>query len=122
MRMYFLDSTEEKKYEYNQVEFARFHNQIIGTGVSNPDALKVTAKTNMDVALALGWIFANGYGAELEETETLTHDVADPDNDRIDRVVIRFDTNPEKNDFYPTIIKGTPARSPVPPKITREEY
>ena len=122
MRMYFLDSTEEKKYEYNQVEFARFHNQIIGSGVANTDAYKVSAKTNMDVALSSGWIFANGYALELEATETLTHDVADPDNDRIDRIVIRFDTNPEKREFYPTIIKGTPARSPIPPSITREEY
>ena len=30
MRMYFLDSTEDKKHEYNQNDFARFHNQIIG--------------------------------------------------------------------------------------------
>src|SRR5699024_11334716 len=100
----------------------RFHNQIIGSGVANTDAYKVSAKTNMDVALSSGWIFANGYAPELEATETLNHNVADPDNDRIDRIVIRFDTNPEKREFYPKIIKGTPARSPIPPSITLEEY
>src|SRR5699024_2055291 len=112
MKMYFLDSTEEEKHEYNQNSFARFHNQIIETGVSNVDSLTVSAKNNMEIALATGWIFANGYALEIDDTKTLTHDVAHPDNDRIDRVVIRFDTNPEERYFYPVIKKGTPSSSP----------
>ena len=122
MRMYFLDSTDDEKHEYNQNGFARFHNQIIGTGVSDVESLAVSAKNNMDVALSSGWIFANGYALELENTQTLKHEVADPDNDRIDRVVIRFDTNPEERVFYPVIKKGIPAGSPVAPPLTRDNY
>lgn len=122
MRMYFLDSTEDKKHEYNQNDFARFHNQIIGTGVSDVDSLTVSAKNNMEIALSTGWIFANGFSLEIENTKTLEHDVAHPDNDRIDRVVVRFDTNPEGLDFYPVIKKGTPAKDPVPPSLTRDNY
>ena len=120
--MYFLDSTEDKKHEYNQNDFARFHNQIIGTGVSDVDSLTVSAKNNMEIALSTGWIFANGYALEIENTKTLEHDVAHPDNDRIDRVVVRFDTNPEGLDFYPVIKKGTPAKEPVAPSLTRDNY
>src|SRR5699024_3167287 len=122
MRMYFLDSTEDKKHEYNQNDFARFHNQIIGTGVSDVDSLTVSAKNNMEIALSTGWIFANGFSLEIENTKTLEHDVAHPDNDRIDRVVVRFDTNPEGLDFYPVIKKGTPAKDPVAPDLTRDNY
>lgn len=122
MRMYFLDSTDDNKHEYNQNGFARFHNQIIGTGVSDVESLEVSAKNNMEIALSSGWIFANGYALEIENTETLKHEVADPNNDRIDRIVIRFDTNPEKLDFYPVIKKGTPAGNPTPPSLTRDNY
>src|SRR5699024_2562869 len=110
------------KHEYNQNDFARFHNQIIGTGVSDVDSLTVSAKNNMEIALSTGWIFANGFSLEIENTKTLEHDVAQPDNDRIDRVVVRFDTNPEGLDFYPVIKKGTPAKDPVPPSLTRDNY
>ena len=122
MRMYFLDSTEDKKHEYNQNDFARFHNQIIGTGVSDVDSLTVSAKNNMEIALSTGWIFANGFSLEIENTKTLEHDVAHPDNDRIDRVIVRFDSNPEGLDFYPVIKKGTPAKDPVAPDLTRDNY
>lgn len=124
-RMYFFDSTEDDERIYQAADFARFHNQIIGNGVSNtndlPD-LDVTAKTNMDVALGAGYMFANGYMYELTETMNLKHDVADPDNDRVDRVVIRFDNNPEKRTIKAIIKKGTPARQPTPPSLTRDNY
>lgn len=123
--MYFFDSTENDERIYQAADFARFHAQIIGNGVSNtanlPD-LEVSERTNMDVALGAGYMFANGYMYELTETMTLTHDVADPDNDRIDRVVIRFDNNPENRTIKAVIKKGTPARNPVAPSLTRDEY
>lgn len=124
-RMYFFDSTEDDERIYQAADFARFHAQIIGNGVSNtkdlPD-LEVTAKNNMDVGLGAGYMFANGYMYELTETMNLKHDVADPNNDRIDRVVIRFDNNPEKREIKAVIKKGTPAHSPVPPTLTRDNY
>lgn len=123
--MYFFDSTEDDERIYQAADFARFHNQIIGSGVSNtkelPD-LEVTAKNNMDVGLGAGYMFANGYMYELTETMNLKHDVADPDNDRIDRVVIRFDNNPENREIKAVIKKGTPAGSPTPPSLTRDNY
>lgn len=124
-KMYFFDSTEGDERIYNASDFARFHHQIIGDGVSNtkdlPD-LEVTAQNNMNVGLGSGYCFANGYLYENTSTLTLTHDTADSNNDRIDRVVIRFDANPEESSIKAVILKGTPANNPVPPALTRDNY
>lgn len=124
-RSYFFDSVEGDQRIYQAADFARFHAQIIGNGVSNSinlPNLAVSAKQNMDVTLGAGYMFANGYMYENTSSMTLTHDVADPNNDRIDRIVIRFDSNPEERRIYATIKKGTPATNPVAPTITRNEY
>lgn len=124
-KSYFFDSVEGDQRVYQAADFARFHAQIIGNGVSNssnlPD-LEVSAKENMDITLGAGYMFANGYMYENTSTKTLTHDIADTNNDRIDRVVIRFDSNPEERRIYATIKKGTPSSNPVPPSIVRNEY
>lgn len=124
-KSYFFDSTEDDKRIYQAADFARFHAQIIGNGVSNtaslPD-LKVSATTNMDVSLGAGYMFANGYMYENSDGLKLKHDIADPDNDRIDRVVIRFDNNPEERKIYAVVKKGIPAGKPTPPSVTRDGY
>src|SRR5699024_50411 len=126
-RMYFFDSTEDNKRIYNADDFARFHSQIIGNGVSNTESLpdlEVTAGANMEVNLGAGYMFANGFMYENDSTKTLEHDVADNDNDRIDRVVIRFDRNPdlkEREGNKAIILKGAPDSNPKPPEIVRSE-
>lgn len=124
-RMYFFDSTEDDERIYSAADFARFHHNIIGNGVSNtenlPD-LEVSEESNMDVSLGAGYMFTNGYMYENTSTMMLTHDVADADNDRIDRVVIRFDSNPEERTIKAMIKKGTPSSNPNPPSLTRDEY
>ncbi|GGB41784.1 hypothetical protein GCM10011409_19170 [Lentibacillus populi] len=124
-KSYFFDSTADDQRIYQAADFARFHAQIIGNGVSNtanlPD-LEVTAKTNMDVALGAGYCFANGYMYENDSTKTLTHTIADPTNDRIDRIVICFDNNPAERRIYAYVKQGVPAANPVPPGIKRDNY
>src|SRR5699024_413275 len=87
--------------------------------------LEVTAGANMEVNLGSGYMFANGFMYENDSTKTLEHDVADNDNDRIDRVVIRFDRNPdlkEREGNKAIILKGAPDSNPKPPEIVREGY
>ncbi|MBM7598463.1 hypothetical protein JOC34_000820 [Virgibacillus halotolerans] len=124
-KSYFYDSTENDERIYQAADFARFHAQIIGDGVSNtaslPD-LEVTAKTNMDVSLGAGYMFANGYMYENSSTITMKHDIADNNNDRIDRIVIRFNSDPAERSIKAVIKKGTPASNPAPPAITRDSY
>lgn len=124
-KMFFFDSTEDDERIYNAADFARFHHQIIGNGVSNtedlPD-LEVKAEDDMDISLGAGYMFANGYLYENTSSMTLTHDTADSDNDRIDRVIIRFDSNPEERTIKAVIKKGTPDSSPNPPSLKRDDY
>lgn len=121
---YFFDSTEDDKRIYQAADLARFFAPIIGNGFSNtpnlPD-LEVKAKSNMDISVGAGQVYMNGYMYENDSTMTLTHDIADPDNDRIDRVVVRFDNNPEKRQFYAYIKKGT-AGEDNPPSLTNDDY
>lgn len=124
-RMYFFDSTQDDQRIYQAADFARFHAQIIGNGVSNtanlPD-LEVTAKTNRNVALGAGYMFAKGYMYENDSTRTLTHAIADPTNDRIDRIVIAFDNNPAERRIYAYVKQGVPGASPTPPSLQRDSY
>ncbi|SET02583.1 hypothetical protein SAMN05421676_102367 [Salinibacillus kushneri] len=124
-RSYFFDSTDQDQRIYQAADFARFHAQIIGNGVSNtadlPD-LTVTEKQNMTVSLGAGYAFANGYMYENTSAMDLTHDTAEPTEDRIDRVVIAFDNDPDERRVYAYIKKGTPSTDPVPPALTRNDY
>src|SRR5699024_7320586 len=121
----FLDSTEDDEHLYQAADWARFHHQIIGSGVSNDKDLpnlKVSATTNMQVSIGAGFMFANGHMYELTKTMSLKHDIADSNNDRIDRIIIKFDTNPEKRDFYAYIKKGIAGANPSPPPVERSTY
>lgn len=124
-KSYFYDSTANDERIYQAADFARYHAQIIGDGVSNtkdlPD-LEVKAKNNMEISLGAGYMFANGYMYENSSTMTMKHDIADSSNDRIDRIIIRFDSDPAERKNYAVIKKGTPAKKPSPPSITRDTY
>ncbi|MCT1575704.1 hypothetical protein M3E13_15670 [Oceanobacillus kimchii] len=124
-RSYFYDSTEEIQRIYQAADFARFHSQIIGNGVSNSPNypnLSVEEKQNMTVSLGAGYMFANGYMYENTAALDLVVDTAHTSQDRIDRVVIRFDENPAERRIYAVIKKGIPTSSPVAPPITRDGY
>src|SRR5699024_11338090 len=60
--------------------------------------------------------------SDLTATKTLKVDTASSTNDRIDRVIIRFDSNPEERKIYATIKKGTASANPSPPPVERSNY
>jgi hypothetical protein len=122
-RSYFFDSTENNIRTYQAADFARYHAQIVGNGVSNTpnlSDLSVSAKENMTVMIGAGYAFANGYMYENTAALDLIHDSAEPEMDRIDRVVIRFDNTPGIRAINAYIKKGVPASSPVPPGLLRD--
>lgn len=124
-RSYFYDSTDTDKRIYQAADFARFHKQIIGNGVSNDPLLPnlaVEVKENMTVSLGAGYCFANGYMYENTTALDLIHDIAHINYDRIDRIVIRFDSTPTQRKAYAYVKKGTPAENPLPPTLQRDDY
>lgn len=129
---YFRDSVEDNEHEYDMQGFARFHARLFGgNGISNTqgddniepyDDFEVTTKGGMELELGSGYAAANGYMLEEDEPQTLILGTSDPDNDRIDRVVLRFDILPESAEFKPVVIKGTPSKNPKSPKLTKNNY
>lgn len=124
-RYYFFNSTENDQRIYQAQDFARFHHQIVGNGVSNDKNkanLSVKPKKDMNVTMGAGYMFINGYLYENTTAKDFTIDTADAGSDRIDRVIIRFDNNPEERRIYAFILKGTPGDEPKPPQLTRSGY
>lgn len=120
----FFDSVGDDR-EYQADEFARRFRQVITDGVKNGgNNLKVTAPgTGMTVEVNYGDGMVQGYDYWLVDDSTgkLALTVAPPDaQKRIDRVVLRLDTNVGKREVYADIIKGTPGASPAPPDLVRE--
>ncbi|WP_117168880.1 hypothetical protein [Paraliobacillus sediminis] len=124
-RSYFFDDTNTEQRIYQSADFARYHAQIIGNGVSNtlslPD-LKVEPKANMTTRIGAGYMFANGYMYENTALRDMVHETAEPTVDRIDRIVVAFDDNPEERRVYAYVKKGAASSNPVPPSLTRDNY
>lgn len=121
IRQYFLDDVEDNRHEYDMQDFARFHSIVFGgNGFSNKedtDNMKYEAVENMKGKVGTGYVEYDGYVMEISDSETLEHDAADPDHDRIDVVVARFKFNPEEAKFTVDIVKGTPDSSPSTPDL-----
>lgn len=125
LKGYFFDSTEDDERLYQAADLARFMSPIIGDGFSNTteyDDWKTTTKKDMDIEVGTGAAYYDGYMAYNESSKTLTHDTADPNNDRIDRVVIRFDNSPDVRKNSLVIKKGTPDKSPTKPGLKSTDY
>jgi len=65
-----------------------------------------------------GWI--NGYWYQNTEDLVKTLSAADPDNDRIDRIVLRLDTTTEL-EITAEVLEGTPAGEPIAPTLTQTD-
>ena len=94
----FFDSTETTPRPVTGQKWAELNSAIMtgGYGVVNiGDPLAVTPKQNMTVTLSAGGIFIGGYLGNNDAPIDLTFDAAPVDENRIDRIVIRFD-NPDR--------------------------
>lgn len=106
--------------KYKASDFAEFFNSLLTNGVfPNPSTnLQVIANNNMTVTLKLGKAWINGYIYINTDNLILNVDVADGVLNRIDRVVIRFDTAGRA--IKAVIKKGAFASSPVAPILQRD--
>lgn len=119
----FFDSTGTDEREYTADQFADYFRSFLTNGIFNGgEALRVSADGNdMRTFIKPGKSWINGYLYKVyDENFYITHDVADPSLDRIDRVVLRLDTSLEKRSISAVILKGTPASQPIVPPIVRE--
>jgi hypothetical protein len=114
---------EEGSYpEYTQTEFAAAMQKLLGDGVFNGvlNELEVSEDdpVSLDVSVATGWAFIQGYWYYNDAALTKTLGAADPVNDRIDRIILRLDAT---TDYEITceVLEGTPGADPSAPSLTQ---
>ncbi|MFJ8515324.1 hypothetical protein [Lysinibacillus xylanilyticus] len=108
--------------EYDMEAFALFFKQFLSNGLYHSDnvpALNVTKGTGLKSVLSTGSAYIEGFMYLNDAPITLTHDVADITNSRIDRIVLRLDRNLNARYIKSFVKKGTAATSPVAPSLTR---
>lgn len=106
---------------YMDEHFAKYFSRFISNGFfPNPSTgLQVSADgTSFDISINTGDAFINGWW--YNNDSLLTKSVIPPSgaNDRIDRVVVRWDRI-ERNILI-FVKQGTPAASPTPPSLRRD--
>lgn len=104
--------------KYNAETFASYFKSFIGNGVyPNPSSnLFVSAAAGMNITIAAGKGFINGYFYENTTPLNKAIDVSDGALKRIDRVVLRLDHVGRQITIE--VKKGTPASTPTAPALT----
>lgn len=121
----FFNAVRDSQGNYDRVykaeDFAEFFNSFITNGIFPGPATncQVTADgTGMYITIKAGKAWINGYCYYLDENLTLNIDVADGVLNRIDRIVLRMDT--ESRAINAVVKKGTFATSPVASTLERD--
>lgn len=118
------DSNGNYDREYNGEQFSIPFNALVTNGIvrSAYEQLEVTTSgANMISTIKSGVAFIEGHHYFNDGIIDLTHDVEVLGMDRIDRIVIRKDSNPDARYVKAFIRKGLPSTNPVPPTLTRDE-
>jgi hypothetical protein len=118
---FFTSSTGDAR-SYSSANFAEVLNKVLTTGyfAGSGGELAVTASSpaDMNINVATGEAWIQGYYYKNTDSKTLAVTAADGSNPRIDRVVLELDlvTNRLIN---LKMLDGTPAASPVAPTLTQ---
>lgn len=107
---------------YNADEFAEYFRQVLTSGVLNGGTnLQVYCNgTDRIARIKPGKAWLEGYFYKNTEELELQLDEAHGTYDRIDRIVLRLDRNPENRYIKAFVKTGIPSMSPVPPALIRE--
>lgn len=119
------DSNGNYDREYNAEQFTVPFDALVTNGIvrSAYEQLEVvTSGSNMISRVKSGIAFIEGHHYLNDGNVELTHDVEVLGLSRIDRVVIRKDSNPESRYVKAFIRKGVPSANPVPPTLTRNDF
>lgn len=104
---------------YKAEDWAWYFATFIGNGIfpKPSDGLQVVAYNGMEIKVNVGYAFINGYAFRNPEIFSITLEMAERAQNRIDRVVVRWDLS--QRDIYIAVIKGTASAKPVAAAVTR---
>ena len=118
MRGSFFNSLDGDR-KYNAGHWAEYFSQFLTNGIyAEPaESMQVQAAGGLDVLIAAGSCFINGYAGYSDGTDKVTVEYGGS-SPRIDRIVICLDMQGRR--IYPAVRKGTAAASPSAPGIIRD--
>lgn len=104
---------------YKAEDWAWYFATFIANGVfpKPSDGLQVIAYSGMEIKVNAGYAFINGYAYRNPASQTITLDTAEGAQNRVDRVVVRWDL--PQRDIYLAVLKGTPSAKPQATAVTR---
>ena len=104
---------------YKAEDWAWYFATFIANGVfpKPSDGLQVIAYSGMEIKVNAGYAFINGYAYKNPASQTITLDTAEGAQNRVDRVVVRWDL--PQRDIYLAVLKGTPSAKPQATAVTR---
>ena len=104
---------------YKAEDWAWYFATFLASGVfpKPSDGLQVVAQGGMEVRVNMGYAFINGYAFRNPASKGVKLDRAEGAQDRIDRVVVRWDL--VLRDIYIGVLKGVPSARPAATSVTR---
>lgn len=110
--------------KYNAVQMSSLFDGIINDGIfqSIGTYFTVTASSGFTVNVGIGKAWFNSHWIQNDAILPLTLSAPEVTLARIDAVIIEVNTTDSVRDGSIKILKGTPASSPVNPKLTNDDY
>ena len=120
----FFDSRDGDERVYSACEFAEYFASCVSNGVfsTGGNLRAYCTGTDRKVRVLPGKAWINGYYYQLRGEE-LTLELAEADAalDRIDRVVLRLNTDPKVFAIKLSVLQGKPGSEPAAPELVRAE-
>lgn len=111
---------------YDAQDFALYFGSLLSNGLlhtKESTGMRVTVvEGTLTTAVSVGKSLIKGHLHEVEASpKILTHSIPEPNLDRIDRVVLRYDGRMSGREILLHVIEGNPSENPEPPELTRTE-
>jgi len=105
--------------KYGADELAEYFASLIGNGISADitNCFKITATSGMQISIAAGYAWINGYWVKNDTPVTRTLAVAPSSNSRIDSVVLRFSKADRSIELF--VVQGDVSSTPSFKPLTR---
>ena len=109
--------------QYDADDISNYYLKLISNGVfaTPSDNMQVQASQSMTVQVNAGWGFINCKWIDNNSPYLLTLAAADVALNRIDRVVLRLNPQEAKRNIEIAVKRGTTAKTPAAPALTRED-
>lgn len=107
--------------KYGADELAEYFASLIGNGISADieNCFKISAVSGMQISIAAGYAWINGYWIKNDAVIVKTLAVAPSSNSRIDSVVLRF--SKENRSIEIAIVQGDVSSTPTFKSLTRTD-